>query len=66
MVLISYLGQFGGGRNVIPFWWDMAVVAGLSLAIYWLAMKVRLDPERVRAYLPLSTAAETGTRVEEG
>ncbi len=50
MALISYLGQFDG-REVIPFWWDMLVVAAFSLAIYALAMRVRLPAERVRLYL---------------
>ncbi len=66
MALISYLGQFGRGRNVIPFWWDLAVVAGLSLAIYWLAMRVRLDPQRVRAYLRIGAATETVPSLERG
>ncbi|HWC40124.1 MAG TPA: APC family permease [Acidimicrobiales bacterium] len=65
MALISYLGQFGGGRNVIPFWWDILVVAGLSLAIYWLALRVRLDPRRVRAYLSIGAAAENAPGLDE-
>ena len=50
MALISYLGQFDG-RSLIPFWWDMVVVAAFSLVIYAIAMRVRLTPERVRQYV---------------
>lgn len=49
MALISYLGQFGGGTNFIPFWWDMAVVTAWSLVIYYWAISVRLSTEDERA-----------------
>jgi amino acid transporter len=49
MALISWLGQFDG-RELIPFWWDMLLVAAFSLAIYALAMRVRLPAPRVREY----------------
>lgn len=51
MALISYLGTFGDGAGIIPFGWDALVVAVFSLAIYALAMSVRLGPERVRRYV---------------
>ena len=50
MLVISYLGQFGGGRNVIPFYWDLVVVAAFSLAIYAAAMYLRLPTEQVDVY----------------
>ena len=47
--IISWLGQFGGGASLppvntktIPFWWDIAVVAVFSLAIYYWAMYSKL------------------------
>lgn len=40
MVLISYLGSFGG-RNIIPFGWDFVVIAIFSLVIFYLAIKNR-------------------------
>lgn len=40
LVLISYLGAFGG-KNIIPFGWDFAVIAVFSLAILYLAVKNR-------------------------
>jgi amino acid transporter len=50
MALISYLGQFDGGRNVIPFYWDLVVVAIWSLIVYFVALRLRLPPNRVDDY----------------
>ena len=50
MALISYLGQFGGGRDVIPFYWDLLVVAIWSLIVYTAAMYLRLPADRVDEY----------------
>lgn len=41
LVLISYLGSFGG-KNVIPFGWDFFVIAIFSMIILYLAVKCRL------------------------
>ena len=41
LVLISYLGAFGGGLNVIPFGWDFLVIGIFSLTILVLAVKNR-------------------------
>jgi amino acid transporter len=35
----------------IPFWWDLAVVAVLSLVIYYTAMRFRLSEARVDEYV---------------
>lgn len=40
LILISYLGAFGG-KNIIPFGWDFAVIAVFSAIILWLAVKNR-------------------------
>jgi amino acid transporter len=50
MALISYCGQFGGGRGYIPFYWDMAVVAVWSLIVYAVAIRLRLPVEKVDEY----------------
>jgi hypothetical protein len=50
LTLISYLGQFQGGRNVIPFYWDLAVVAAWSLVVYYTAIRLRLPEEKVNEY----------------
>jgi amino acid transporter len=51
MAVISYLGAFGGGLGVIPFGWDVVVVSVFSMAIYALAISVRLAPEEVRRHV---------------
>jgi amino acid transporter len=45
LAAISWLGNFGGGLGVLPSGIDMALIAVLSLAILWLAVKLRLAPE---------------------
>jgi amino acid transporter len=35
--LISYFGSFGGGTGMIPFGWDFAVIAVLSVIIFYLS-----------------------------
>jgi amino acid transporter len=52
--IISWQGQFSGGAvaapvntNNIPFWWDMVVVAGFSLIIYYWAQAARLPREEM-------------------
>jgi hypothetical protein len=59
MGVISWLGQYAGAASVdkhpqpptntgtIPFWWDMVVVAGFSLAIYFWAMATRLPKDEM-------------------
>ena len=50
ITLISYFGQFQGGRMNIPFYWDMVVVAAWSLVVYYTAIRFRLPPEKVDEY----------------
>jgi amino acid transporter len=54
--IISWQGQYGGGAtlapvntNNIPFWWDIVVVAGFSLGIYFWAMFSRLPKDEMLA-----------------
>lgn len=46
LALLSYLGQFGGGRGVIPFWWDIVLVGAFSLVIFYLAVGLALPAPR--------------------
>lgn len=41
LVLISYLGSFGGGRGIIPFGWDFLVIAIFSSIILYVAIRSR-------------------------
>lgn len=51
--VISYLGSFGGGINLIPFGWDFLVIAIFSAIILTLSYYSRLDSEKVRAQIPV-------------
>ncbi|MEU6217846.1 APC family permease [Streptomyces sp. NPDC047022] len=46
MGLISWQGGFGG-QGHLGLWWDMLVIAGFSLAIYYWANAVALRPEAI-------------------
>jgi amino acid transporter len=63
--LISFLGaaEFGG-RNILHFGVDMGVMAIFSLAIYLVAVNLRLPGDRARSYIS-SLAAEAEAEVEE-
>jgi amino acid transporter len=40
-----------GARDTIPLWWDIALIAAFSLAIYYWAQAVRLPAERTLEYV---------------
>jgi amino acid transporter len=64
LAVISYLGPTDfTGIGVIPFGWDILVVAIFSIAIYYYAMSVRLTPEEVRRHV--ADAREEVEAVEE-
>lgn len=42
LIIISYLGAFGG-KNIIPFGWDFLVVGLFSVTILYLALKTRVE-----------------------
>jgi amino acid transporter len=50
LALVTWLGQFDG-RKVIPLWWDMALVAAFSLAIFYWAVRMALPPAKVAEYI---------------
>jgi amino acid transporter len=50
MAIISWLGQYDG-RSLIPFGWDIGVVAVFSFAIYALAMTLRLSDAEAKEYI---------------
>lgn len=37
ILLISWLGSFGSGKNIIPFGWDFVILAIFSALIYYIA-----------------------------
>jgi amino acid transporter len=65
--IISWLGQYSGGgvapplnTSTIPFWWDIVVVAGFSLAIYYWAMATKLPRDEM-----LSLVGRQGSEAPE-
>lgn len=58
LVVISYLGSFGG-KQVIPFGWDFALIAIFSIFIFYMAIALRCSDivQQFRAY-QLSEVAE--------
>jgi amino acid transporter len=45
--VVSYLSSFSGPANALPFGWDVLVMALFSLAIYVLAVHLRLPREEI-------------------
>jgi amino acid transporter len=51
LILISYLGSYGG-KQILKFGWDFVVIGIFSIAIFYLAIRVRLGSiaEQFEAY----------------
>ena len=45
MVAISAIGRYGGGRNILPDWVDVAVVIVFSLVMFYWAVSHSLSKE---------------------
>ncbi len=54
MTAISYMGNFGGGKNIIPFGWDFLVIAIFSAIILYIAVKERLSYPEFESNLSFS------------
>jgi len=50
MAVFSYLGEFGG-RGVIPFWWDAALITVFALVVFRFAVLCALPADQVAANL---------------
>ena len=48
IAIITWLGQYDGSRHLIPFWWDLGVVAVFALGIYTLAVHLAMPADQVR------------------
>ena len=49
--IISYLGNFGGGRGIITFGPDFAIIAIFSVIVLWAAVKFRLSSTETYFYI---------------
>ena len=65
IALISWLGRYDG-REVIPDWVDLGVVAVFSIAIFALAIALRLRPDHAQEYISVVSeeAAEEEAALE--
>ncbi len=63
LVLISWLGSFGGGAGYLPVGPDIAVVSALAVAVYILAVRLRLRQDKFDLYMAEEKADE---RMEYG
>jgi amino acid transporter len=62
MGLIVFLSDFGPLKNpLFPLWWDMLVVAGFSLVIFYWAMSVALPTERIQRMVDQVVVPEEAT-----
>ena len=50
-VVIGAIGRYGGGRNILPDWFDIGVVVTFSLAIFYWAVALTLSPEQTEVAL---------------
>lgn len=51
LTLISYLGSFGDGKNILPFGWDLLVLAVFSIFIVYLARRFKMTSEYTQAHI---------------
>ncbi len=51
LLLLTFYGQFKGGRGDLPFGVDLGVVAVFALVIYAVAVRLGADSETVKRYL---------------
>jgi amino acid transporter len=63
MGILSWQGQYGPGNTAnIPFWWDMLIVAGFSVVIFYWAMITRLPREEMLMLVERQAGEEPGER----
>ena len=58
LAILTYYGQFSGGRGKLPFGIDLAVTAVFALAIYYLAIRQSAPTELVAHYIEEDTESD--------
>jgi len=48
--IMSFLGNFGGGRGIIPFGWDLGILGIASIVNFAIAVWCRLPNDKAAAY----------------
>jgi hypothetical protein len=54
--VVSYLSSFSGPANALPFGWDVLAMALFALAVYAIAIRMRLPREAVERHIGDFTA----------
>jgi amino acid transporter len=54
--VVSYLSSFGGPANALPFGWDVLVMAVFGLAVYLIAVRMRLPRAAIEQHIGEFTA----------
>jgi amino acid transporter len=54
LALLSWLGPYGGGQDILPFGWSFLVIAVFSAIIFAIALAVRLQPAAVDEHVQAS------------
>lgn len=49
--ILSYLGNFGGGKGILPHDWDMLIIAIFSAIILYLSYQQGLSTDKTEAYI---------------
>jgi amino acid transporter len=52
MVILGLIGRYGG-HNALPEWVDLAVVIAFSLVIFYYAVSLAMEPEKVKAAIKM-------------
>jgi amino acid transporter len=66
LFVISYLGSYGGGKNILSFGWDFLVIGLFSVVIFYLAIYFRLGDSAVQEQFSVyqaENAENSGTTV---
>jgi amino acid transporter len=58
LVILSYMGSFGGGAGIIPVGPDIAVVGLVAAAVYLLAVRLSLPEDKFARYMAEEKADE--------
>ena len=66
MGLISYYGDFGGGKHLFSFGWDFVIIAIFSIIIFVLAIQLRLTPAATREQFDLYRQEKDGIDIATG